>query len=197
MKKILLASMALLLCAAASAQLKFGVKAGANFSNVRGSDVEGNKGKTGYYAGAFAEYPITEKLAVKPELVYSLQGAKAVEEYEGVVTEAKVDLSYITLPVMVKYEFIPGLYAETGPQISYLTSAKAKSNGYKEDVKDYFKKVDFTWGFGVGYISSFNLGINARYNLGLSKMAAEDAEKVYNGVFQVGLVYVLGGRTFN
>jgi Outer membrane protein beta-barrel domain len=189
--------MALLVCAAASAQLKFGIKAGANFSNVRGSDAEGNKGKTGFYAGALAEYPITEKLAVKPELLYSLQGAKAVDENEGVVTEAKVDLSYITLPVMVSYEFVPGFYAETGPQISYLTSAKAKSNGLKEDVKGYFKKVDFSWGFGLGYISPINVGINAKYNLGLSKMSAEDPEKVYNGVFQVGLVYIFGGRTFN
>ena len=197
MRRFFLAAIAILLCAAASAQLKLGVKAGANFSNVRGSDVEGNKGKTGFYAGAFAEYSISEKLAVKPELVYSLQGAKAVEEYEGVVTEAKVDLSYITLPVMVKYEFVPGFYAETGPQISYLSSAKAKSNGLKEDVKDYFKKCDLSWGFGLGYISPINVGINAKYNLGLSKMSAEEPEKVYNGVFQVGLVYIFGGRNFN
>lgn len=70
-------------------------------------------------------------------------------------------------------------------------SAKAKEDGESSNVKDYFKKTDFSWALGAGYQFG-NVGVNARFNFGLSKLDEDGEVKMFNRVFQVGLFYVLG-----
>jgi hypothetical protein len=59
-------------------------------------------------------------------------------------------------------------------------------------VKDYFKKTDFSWALGIGYQSQSNIGVNARFNFGLSKLDEDGEVKMFNRVFQLGLYYLLG-----
>ena len=76
MKKILLTAAAVFALSYANAQdVKFGAKAGLNLSNFTG-DVENTSTKVGFQVGGFAEIKISEKFAVQPELLYSLQGTK-------------------------------------------------------------------------------------------------------------------------
>ena len=55
------------------------------------------------------------------------------------------------------------------------------------------KSIDFAWGLGVGYQFAQGFGVNGRYNFGLSNLPEEDG-KFRNGVFQVGVFYVFGGK---
>ena len=78
MKKIIICAVCLLVAGAALAQtnngLRFGVKGGANFSNLISSDEDedfNTEYKTGFHAGIFANIPLVSVLSFAPELVYS------------------------------------------------------------------------------------------------------------------------------
>ncbi|MDR1552669.1 MAG: PorT family protein [Prevotellaceae bacterium] len=96
MKKILLITLvALLGIATANAQIKGGVKAGAQLSTLTGaSDTEF---KFGFHVGGFAEFTISDRFAIQPELLYSAQGA----DYKG-GGDITMSLGYINLPVLLK-----------------------------------------------------------------------------------------------
>jgi hypothetical protein len=189
MKKFFL----IIVCASAfvttKAQVSYGVKGGLNLSNIIGSDAEGAKAKIGFHAGVFAGIPVADRFSIQPELVYSAQGAKYEETGED---DVNVNSGYLNVPVLAKYTTASGFYGETGPQLGFLMTAKAKQGSDKTDVKEFYKTTDFAWAFGVGYKTSSNLGVDLRYNLGLSRLDKEGDAKVKNGVFQLGVFYVLG-----
>ena len=187
-KSLLLFVCAVAIATVSQAQVRFGFKGGANFGNLTG-DIEGNKMKVGFNAGAVAKISVSESFSIQPELVYSNQGT-TVEEGD---IDIKMHMNYINIPVMFQYN-ISGFILETGPQIGILASAKAKADGESQDIKEFFKSTDFSWGIGVGYqMSGSGLGLNARYNIGLGKVNdSEGDEKVKNSVIQVGLFYMLG-----
>lgn len=196
MKKIFLLMAGIAVFSAVNAQVKFGPKAGLNLANLTG-DVEGTKMKAGFNLGGFAKFPIAESFSIQPELVFSTQGTKVKEEYEGLSYTSKMNLSYLNLPVLIQYNDASGFFAETGPQFGFLLSAKAKAEGEKMDIKDSFKSIDLSWAIGAGYLTKSNIGFNARFNLGLSSIADSEGDedvKVRNSVIQVGVFYVLGSK---
>ena len=177
----------------ASAQIQFGVKAGANFATLSGPGSEGATTKVDFHGGAFAHIPLVNSFFLQPELVYSRQGAKATSD--GVVFN--INQSYVNIPVLAKYQHSSGLYGETGPQLGFLMAASVSAGGSSQDVKSSYKSTDFSWAFGVGYkIPLINAGIDARYNLGLSNIAAQEVNgySVKNSVFQLGVFYIFGGK---
>lgn len=160
---------------------QFGLKAGANFANVNQSGSTFDN-RTALYAGLLAHVHITPHFAIQPELVYSPQGAVYAN---GITTK----LNFINVPVLGQYMFGSGWRLETGPQIGLLTSAKNESGGTDTDVRNSFKKTDVSWAFGLGYLTKVNLGIDLRYNLGLSDLSNNASYSVKNSVWQVGLFY--------
>jgi hypothetical protein len=54
-----------------------------------------------------------------------------------------------------------------------------------------FKSTDVAWTFGLGYLTYSGLGIDGRYNLGLSNINKAGGNTLKNNVFQVGLFYML------
>ena len=81
-----------------------------------------------------------------------------------------------------------GFRIQTGPQISFLLSAKAK-NGGTVDIKDQFNGLDASWMFGASYVTNSGFGVDARYNLGLTNVSEDDDPKVTNRVWQIGVFY--------
>jgi hypothetical protein len=82
-----------------------------------------------------------------------------------------------------------GFRVETGPQIGALLSAKYKVGSVEVDVKDAYKTADFAWAFGIGYLTTSGFGVDARYNLGISKINDNNGSDITNRVFQVGVFY--------
>ena len=160
----------------------FGLKGGLNFANLNHESNADLNSKTSFYLGALAHLHISQHFAIQPELMYSGQGAK----YEA--SGAKINLNYINLPILAQYMTGSGFRFQTGPQVGALISAKVKNDEESTDIKDDYKKVDFSWAFGASYVSNSGLGIDARYNLGLSNINDGDS-KIKNRVFQVGLFY--------
>jgi hypothetical protein len=176
------------------AQVKFGAKAGLNLANFSGDDAEDSKSKIGFNIGGFAEIPVASSFAVKPELVFSTQGAKSEET--TFTDDIKLNLNYLNVPILGKYNSTSGFFAETGPQIGFLLSAKAKVGDDDTDVKDQFKSTDFSWAFGLGYeMLESGFGINLRYNLGLGNIGDNEDGSLKNSVFQLGVFKTLGAGT--
>ena len=189
MKKFFLLGVCVAFFSIANAQIEYGIKAGFNISNIGGSDVNNNKARIFPHFGAFLEAGLTDKVSIQPELMYSGQGTRL--EIPG--DDIKLNLGYLNLPVLLKYNFDAGFYAGVGPQLGFLLSAKQKVGGSKFNVKDDTRNIDFAWVFDLGYQpKGSKIGVDARFNLGLSKLDEDGNAKSYNRVFQVGVFYVLG-----
>jgi opacity protein-like surface antigen len=196
-KKLVLLVLAGSVLATANAQVQFGVKAGANIAGFTGSDASGTSSLVSFNVGGLVKVPISDAFSFQPELVYSGEGAKesVTDPVSGNNINATLPLNYLNVPLLFKYTRPFGVYTETGPQIGFLISAHEKSGGVSEDVKSQFNSTNFSWAFGLGYISPVNIGIDFRYNLGLSNIGkAQDGTtpNVKTGTFQIGLIYMFG-----
>lgn len=174
MKKIILSILAVAAFGTANAQeIKFGVKAGANFSNFTG-DAE-TDGRTGFYVGGLVDIGISDKFHVQPELLYSMEGADS----DGV----DLGVNYLRVPIMAKYYLTEALNLQAGPSVAF------KIGTVEEDFDDAVKSIDFGLGLGAAYELPIGLFFDVRYNLGLANISETDAVDVKNTNFQVGLGY--------
>lgn len=217
MKKIILSAAAVLAFGFANAQeeVKFGAKAGVNFSTLTG-DIEGASSLVGFHVGAFAEIPFAEKFAFQPELLYSTQGAKSTFDDGETTFDTETKLGYLNIPLMVKYYVAEKFSLEFGPQVGFLLSAKSSTDfgidlesafgdlgsvdglddlvsdlGASADIKDSLNSVDFGLNFGAGYDFTDHFTAGARYNLGLSNIYKTDYTdaNVKNSVISVSVGY--------
>jgi hypothetical protein len=191
MKKLAFVLLAGFSFATAHAQFAFGIKGGANISNVNGSDVSGTSSIVGFNAGAYLKLPVTRHLSIQPEVDYSAQGFKASES--GATVTFKND--YVNVPVLLKYTHFTGVFIETGPQVGFLTTAKASSQGVTIDDKPSYNSADFSWVLGVGVkIPATPISLDARYNFGISNIinngssGGSDNNSAHNGSFQIGIM---------
>jgi hypothetical protein len=186
MKKSLLIVIACLtLCIAANGQVNFGVKGGLNLFRLNTDSEDNFDTKSGVHVGLLGHIHITEQFALQPEIYYSDQGAKTVSDGET----RKLNLGYVNMPLMFQYMFDNGFRLQAGPQLAVLASAKSKANGNSTDVKGSFNSFDVGVPVGVGYISPTGLGIDVRYQIGVSNVREDDDNKAYNRGLQIGLFY--------
>ncbi len=181
MKKVLFAAAAVFAFGFANAQdssnMSFGVKGGLNMSNYTG-DADTDS-KIGFFVGGFAEFKVTEKFAVQPELLFSALGAKDNDFDES------LNANYILVPVMAKFYVTEKFNLEAGPQVGFLMSAKIDG----EDVKDAFKSTDFAFNLGAGFDVTENLNVGLRYSLGLSNVSDFDGADIKTSNIGLGLGY--------
>jgi len=184
MKKLSLFSVGLfctILSYAQGAHAELGLKGGVNIANYN-DEVNTKGSRTGYFIGGLAHIHLTPTMAVQPEVVYSAQGA----EYSTGTDK----LDYINIPVLFQYMFNGGFRLETGPQLGLLTSAKFENNnGVETSIKSNVKSNDVSWAFGAGYLTPSGLGIDARYNLGISNIRKPNDHEIQNRVWQLGVFY--------
>jgi hypothetical protein len=192
------ASVLLLICGfsflSSQAQVKFGIKAGANFSTFSGSDAGGASSLIGFNGGVLVKIHLIGGWGIQPEALYSGQGAKYSSPGNGTGT---FNNAYINIPVLLTYKLPFGLSFQVGPQFGILMSAKASSGGVSVDEKSNYKSSDVSLDMGAAFMTPFKLGFDARYNLGLANIentnVAGNTGQLKNGVFQLGVFYILGG----
>lgn len=212
MKKILLSAVVLLSTISFAQDVKFGAKVGLNISNLSG-DVEDTKSLIGAHLGGFAEISISEKFAIQPELLFSIQGAKS--EYSetdidySYSEETKTKLNYLNVPLLAKYYVADKFALLAGPQFGILMSAKedyefsetlsgtTDSGSESIDAKEFYKSLALSFNLGASYSITENFFVDARYNLGLSSIAKDYTDefgdstsfKINNNVFQFSIGY--------
>lgn len=185
----LLGLVAISTTAVAQQEVKFGPKAGINFANLSG-DVEDNKMLIGFHVGAFAEIMFSDKFAIQPEVLYSVQGSKMEESgsvmgvsYSG---ESDTKINYISIPIMAKYYITESFAVEAGPYVGFVASANSKGSAsvagitteFDEDIKDQINSVDFGLGLGLSYNLDNGFFIGARGTFGLTTIDKDYTENV-------------------
>jgi hypothetical protein len=160
--------------------VQLGLKAGVNIANYNDA-ANSIDSRVGFHGGLLAQILVNPKFGIQPELVYSQQGAK--------FRTGTDKLDYLNIPILFQYLTPGGFRLETGPQIGVLANAKFKyENGVEVDIKNTVKSSDIAWAFGLGFISSSGLGIDARYNLGLTDITNGNPD-IKNRVWQIGAFY--------
>lgn len=188
---VLLSLLLISTMAFSQAQFAIGVKGGLNFAKLDVEDFS-TKNRTGFHGGAFALVKLT-KIGIQPEIIFSQQGSKF--SFNG--DELESNFNYVNIPIMLKLYTIAGINIQAGPQFGFVTKAEQETidfNGVKttQDVKDQFKGSDISLGLGLGWDLPFGLTVDARYNLGLSKIDDDAAlNATRNQVFQLSLGYKL------
>ncbi|MGD1318031.1 porin family protein [Chryseobacterium sp. 2R14A] len=165
-----------------SSSVTFGIKAGLNVASINDDD---SKAKAGIYGGVFANIPVASSFSVQPEVLYNGMGAK-----DKTYSSVKLNLDYISVPVMLQYNLLPELYVEAGPQFSFAISQKVKGDGGSMDVDQAFKGFDFGIGLGAGYYFEQKFGLTARFVAGVTDIAENNpGDAIRNNLFQVGVAY--------
>jgi opacity protein-like surface antigen len=226
MKKLIVSLMALVVATGAFAQLNFGVKVGGNLSTISGmvSEDSGlNWGdlasadasqamKLGLNAGVYAEYMVLPLLGIQVEANFSMQGvsteASAGSNALGGSIESTTthSVNYVNVPILAKVHFM-SLRAFAGPQLGfslgYNTTTKTvigdNTNTQKATLEDdNYNSFDLSFVVGAQYKLTNNLGIDARYNIGLSNVfpAIKDGDGEViteawgkQGVLQLGVFF--------
>lgn len=195
----------------------FGIRGGAAVSGMRGDAVNNLKDvldftdgmvatgdRTGFFAGAFANLPVSENFSIEPGIYYSQKGYEVKGElnvkgleFIGANAKATLQSQYIDIPVLLKGNF-GGFELFAGPQVSYLLNSDLRTTagvfGFnlldrKMDASDQFNKFDAGVTGGIGYQFGNGLNISASYDYGLTKVDANRNVDSYNRGVKVGIGY--------
>jgi len=184
MKKILTVavSLAASMVIYAQSNVQFGLKGGINVASLNVDNEVDFSSRTSFHLGGLAHIHVSPHFAVQPEVYFSGQGGK-----DGGET---VRLNYINIPFLLQYMAGGGFRLQTGPQLGILVSAEDELDHVSVDIKDNLNTADFAWTFGASYlIPNSSLGIDARYNLGISNIRDDGGSNTQNRVFSIGMFY--------
>ncbi len=154
--------------------INYGVHFATNVSNMDYDEdgIRPNPHRNGFVFGVFADFGLSDNLAVMTELQYSPEGANS--QY------FKTD--YLNLPVILNYNIFGGLKIGVGPQVGLKIHKH----------RDGFRNLLFS---GVGlaeYMITDEIGIDFRYIYGISNVFDDELNlKATQGVMQFGFTYRL------
>lgn len=173
MKRFLLTA-AVALCCYVNASAQFGIKAGLNFANLKGSGSEDFNVLTNFHIGGLYEARVFDHVYVQPELLYSVQGAKVDSE--------EIKLNYFTVPLLLKIYLNGNFNIQAGPQFSMLLS---ESDNFKPYNSETF---DFGFTGGLEFFVTDDFFIQARYYGGSKEVSGNTDLK--NTVVSASLGFV-------
>jgi hypothetical protein len=142
-------------------EVTYGMKGGLNISDVViqhyiNPDAESKfTMKLGPHFGVFASMKLTEQLSFAAELLYSNKGVHA---------GTRINLNYLNLPLLIRYNLSKKFLLEAGPELGYLASARSR---YGNVSNTWNNKLDFCLDAGLQYRLSEKTSVGARYSFGL------------------------------
>ena len=199
MKKLItIFTLALLFVSTSFAQdMKLGIKGGWNYANLDGRlaglvNLSGDY-VSGFHAGVYSTIDLNENFAVQPELLFNQFGTQ--QAIPGVTGNADITLSYVSVPVLLKYYVAPGLAVKGGPQLNILVDDQIGLNvgdfntqtDVLSDVVNMYNSTDFGVQVGADYEFDFGLVLGANYYHGLTNVADIPLVDVGNRVVQVSV----------
>jgi len=199
MKKTLSILALAFLTIATSAQslipMKYGIKVGANISNIISTSNEGvknieNTALIGIAGGFYMEIALNDKWYVNPELIYSQKGASFTYEYTHNYdvnqsdvhnTSHELKLAYVELNPTISYKATDKLALNFGPSISFILTpdyAILTDKGQNDNLDTHpdllegiytEETIDVGVNFGISYYLTENFLIDSRVNTSLMK----------------------------
>ncbi len=221
MKKLLLSAAVALLAAAAAptahAQgIRFGVKAGANLSNLAGDLVNQDqyKNRWGFQGGVMVNFGLGDIVSIQPEVLYSQKGFKYADQQFTLLgstyrNTGNVRYDYLDVPVLVRVR-AAGIFFELGPQYSYLMNVSANrtqtingtvvsSASSSTSNLDNVRRNELGYVGGLGYEASNGVMLGVRYSGAFTDFAKDgysnnDFRNARNSTFQAYVGVLLGGK---
>ena len=209
-KKFLMAAVALMTAVSVNAQGRFEPGTftlqprvgftGAVITNIPSIKIPGigkieNSATGGFIAGVDAAYQVNNWFEVAAGVNWAQAGSGWKDtdfNVNGVnikVKDLKIETSYVNVPVTANFYILKGFALKTGVQFGYLTSAKLKGEATSgnltekmdRDGKDEFNKFDLSIPVGLSYEFKNHIVLDARYNIGLTKVNKETEEGFKDG----------------
>ena len=179
-----------------NAQIKFGVQAGLNLSNVSGvDDMKGVvESRTGFFVGPTVKFTL-------PIVGLGVDASALYDQREGKVGDENIKAQSIQIPINLRYGFGLGSLAEifafAGPQFGF----NIGSNQKFEDIKQEWtlKSSNLSANVGIGATVLGHLQAKLNYNFALGKTGEvkplDGAKAVINGsakinTWQISLAYL-------
>lgn len=153
----------------ASAQFRFGIKAGFNANSLRISeDLWSSDNRVGFTGGAMIEFtaPIIG-IGIDASAMYVRRTAKFFETNNFSVSAHR---DYIDIPVNLKWKInLPAInhiirpYLATGPSFAFLVRKNDEAKALEN------QKCDISWNIGFGVELFKHLQVGASYGIGMTK----------------------------
>ncbi|MDP4223903.1 MAG: porin family protein [Bacteroidota bacterium] len=178
-------------------KLGYGVKAGVNISSQSTPHMESDyvlKNIIRFNVGGYCNYFFNKSLAIQPELDISGKGTHWQDYYDNM----KDILTYIDIPVLIRYQPIKFLNIEAGPQAGIRVSAVQKDmkTGSHKNINEYYKTFDYGVAFGVEANLPNRVNISVRYVVGIASATTEllYVDPWFNKFLQVSAGFRIKGR---
>jgi hypothetical protein len=196
----------------AQSKTAFGIRAGVNFQNLTGEDVDGDdldfKLKTGFHVGIDVDIPVADQFYFRPGVLFTTKGAKLDDG-----DDTKINLSYIEVPLSFAFKPTLGngkLVLGIGPYVAFGIGGKVKNDDEEADIEFeneitpgqalsgtiYLKSIDYGGNLFFGYEFSQHFFAQANAQLGLSNIQPkiegvddDDRGKVKNTGFGLSIGY--------
>ena len=198
MKKLMMIAAMMVATLSASAQEvevgQFYLKPMVGATMTTLTKIDDKKMKVGLLGGAEVGVKVAEPFDVTAGLLFMMQGTKGKDsEY---TKNASTTLTYLNVPIMANVYVLPGLALKAGIQPGFLLTSKSKWSDnesgkwvdYDTTSKDGLNKFDLSIPMGISYEFS-NFIIDARYNLGLTKVMKDPAPSSKNSVIMLTVGY--------
>lgn len=203
MKRIIVTTLTLLSLStgAFAQQLRLGIKAGMNFSELKSNDKWFNsENKVGYQAGVWGRIG-THKFHIQPEAYFTTKTAAIdPKTIDGAmdISKGNVKFKNIDVPILLGRSFSLGLVdarIQAGPLFSFVLKEKNPFGEIKQDVSykealTNYKKNFSSMVFGAG-VDVLSFAVDLRYELGLSNISKFDGNKQKLNLWTVSVGYSL------
>lgn len=193
MRKVFLSVIIASICISANAQsFHVGIKTGANLTKISGMEFKSGY-ELGYSAGLFSEVYLSKKLALQPELLWNQVNTQKAVGTQGVLngwkdSTTKIQLKYLTVPLMIKYHLTNNVALNLGAQYGILINQQNSTFG---NAKEAIKSGDFSVIGGLT-IDFSKLRVYGRYNIGLNNLSdVQNTDQWKSQQIQVGIGYCI------
>lgn len=199
MKKFILAIAALVtFSVTANAQVRtpaseqranFGVRGGVSFFNWNGGEaaIEDYTNRAGFHAGLYGNMFVTDRFSIEPGAYYSVKGTQNDD-----MTNSRAVLTYIDVPILLRFYATEGLNIFAGPQGSILLGSRFEGDAFGTTFgwdTNSVNDIDAGMVFGLGYNLPIGLNIQGSYDLGLTPVFKDSDASIYNRGFKLSLGY--------
>jgi len=188
MKKYLLITSLIFTVSAVSAQVRFGLKAGANASTAKVIATDGSRPAVdygvGFHVGGELKVNIENQLFFSPQIQYAYKNFTI--NYNNLDTATNtLKMHYIEIPILFEWKksmYKSGLFLQFGPSISVVLSGKQDITGKTGSAVskpinysfDAYGRAEANFVFNAGYQFGKNFQFTAGYAYGLGTIVDRD-----------------------
>lgn len=189
-KILVMAFFSILTTSVFAQRIQVGIKGGASVNKLSGKSFK-DEFSWGYHLGGFVNVKLTRLFSIQPEVLFNQVNVDTSSHFSDVYQfnkVGKVDLKYISMPILLNINPVKYLSLQIGPQFGVLIN---KNKTLVENGRDAFKSGDFSM-VGGAQLNFSHLHIYGRYVVGLNNINdLDNQEKWRNQSVQLGIALSL------